>query len=226
MVCVNAGGLCQSLLHCLREAVSRVRSHISPGPYRSFRELSLAGSVDPVIWCPPTFVGNSGIECFNGDRGFALSSCYCLSDYFLPCQLRSVTARSEAMQSIIAERGAANIACPQSHPRVISAKLRSMRAMRSRRRRALRPGEKLATRGLPFEFATGAVVSGYSPIRSELDPAPLMRKLAAQGAKLALPAVIARGKSLVFRAWSPNDRLTHRPARHPRTVAGGGRTHS
>src|SRR3954468_8152587 len=45
---------------------------ISPGPYRSFRELSLAGSVDPVIWCPPTFVGNSGIERSNGDCGFAL----------------------------------------------------------------------------------------------------------------------------------------------------------
>src|SRR5437879_8274022 len=55
-----------------REAVLRVRSHISPGPYRSFRELSLAGSVDPVIWCPPTFVGNSGIERFNGLCGFAL----------------------------------------------------------------------------------------------------------------------------------------------------------
>ena len=55
-----------------REAAPRVRSHISPGPYRSFRELSLAGSVDPDIWCPPTFVGNSGIECFNGVRGFAL----------------------------------------------------------------------------------------------------------------------------------------------------------
>jgi hypothetical protein len=50
----------------------RVRSHISPGPYRSFRELSLAGSVDPDIWCPPTFVGNSGIECSNGLCGFAL----------------------------------------------------------------------------------------------------------------------------------------------------------
>src|SRR5690242_13674402 len=55
-----------------REAASRVRSHISPGPYRSFRELSLAGSVDPDIWCPPTFVGNSGIERFNGVCGFAL----------------------------------------------------------------------------------------------------------------------------------------------------------
>src|SRR5579872_7341167 len=55
------------------EAASCVRSHISPGPYRSFRELSLTGSVDPDIWCPPTFVGNSGIERSNGDRGFALS---------------------------------------------------------------------------------------------------------------------------------------------------------
>src|SRR5215467_1437703 len=47
-------------------------ANISPGPYRSFRELSLAGSVDPDIWCPPTFVGNSGIERFNGVCGFAL----------------------------------------------------------------------------------------------------------------------------------------------------------
>ena len=59
--------------------MSRVRSHISPGPYRSFRELSLAGSVDPVTWCPPTFVGNSGIERSNGHRGFALLlSCRCV----------------------------------------------------------------------------------------------------------------------------------------------------
>jgi 5-formyltetrahydrofolate cyclo-ligase len=72
-------------------------------------------------------------------------------------------------------------------------------------------GEKLAARGLPFEIAAGTVVSGYSPIRSELDPAPLMRKLAEQGARLALPAVMARGKSLVFRAWSPGDRLTLGP---------------
>ena len=71
--------------------------------------------------------------------------------------------------------------------------------------------EKLAARGLPFEVAAGAVVSGYSPIRSELDPVPLMQKLAAQGAKLALPAIPGRGKSLVFRAWLPGDRLTMGP---------------
>src|SRR5260370_32346905 len=74
---VKAGGLVPSWLHCPGEAVSRVRSHISPGPYRSFRELSLAGSVDPVIWCPPPFVGNSGIERSNGHRGFALLLCFC-----------------------------------------------------------------------------------------------------------------------------------------------------
>jgi hypothetical protein len=28
--------------------------------------------VDLVTWCPPTFVGNSGIERSNGHRGFAL----------------------------------------------------------------------------------------------------------------------------------------------------------
>jgi len=36
----------------------------------------------------------------------------------------------------------------------------------------------------------------------------LMQKLALQGARLALPTVNARGKSLIFRAWSPGDRLT------------------
>jgi len=65
----------------------------------------------------------------------------------------------------------------------------------------------LARRKLPFEIASGMILSGYSPIRSEIDPVPLMRKLAEQGAKLALPAVLARGKSLAFRAWSPDDRL-------------------
>lgn len=71
--------------------------------------------------------------------------------------------------------------------------------------------EKLARRGLPFDIAGGVVVSGYSPIRSELDPKPLMQRLATLGARLALPAVLSRGKSLVFRAWSPGDRLTMGP---------------
>jgi 5-formyltetrahydrofolate cyclo-ligase len=67
--------------------------------------------------------------------------------------------------------------------------------------------EALAARGLPLEITPGTIVSGYSPIRSEIDPVPLMRKFAERGAQLALPAVMARGKSLAFRAWSPSDRL-------------------
>jgi 5-formyltetrahydrofolate cyclo-ligase len=67
--------------------------------------------------------------------------------------------------------------------------------------------QALAKRKLPFEILAGTIVSGYSPIRNEIDPAPLMRKLAEAGARLALPAVMARGKSLAFRAWSPDDRL-------------------
>ncbi len=68
--------------------------------------------------------------------------------------------------------------------------------------------QAIAARGLPFALEPGQVVSGYAPIRNELDPVPLMRVLAAKGARLALPVILARGHSLSFRAWSPGDRLT------------------
>jgi 5-formyltetrahydrofolate cyclo-ligase len=66
---------------------------------------------------------------------------------------------------------------------------------------------KLAKRGLPFKLLPGSIISGYSPIRSEIDPMPLMKKLADEGARLALPCVAARGVSLIFRIWHPSDRL-------------------
>lgn len=66
---------------------------------------------------------------------------------------------------------------------------------------------KLAKRGLPFELLPGSIISGYSPIRSEIDPMPLLNKLAEQGARLALPCVTTRGKALIFRLFHPNDRL-------------------
>ena len=78
-------------------------------------------------------------------------------------------------------------------------------ALSAEQRRAA--AEAIAARGMPFEIATGAVISGYSPIRNELDPAPLMHKLASFGARLALPSVTARGHALIFRAWSPGERL-------------------
>jgi 5-formyltetrahydrofolate cyclo-ligase len=67
--------------------------------------------------------------------------------------------------------------------------------------------QAIAARGLPIEIMPGVVVAGYSPIRSEIDPAPLLRKLAAPDVQLALPAIMAGDQPLKFRAWSPSDRL-------------------
>ena len=78
-------------------------------------------------------------------------------------------------------------------------------ALGSERRAAA--AQTIALRGLPFEITPGAVVAGYSPIRSEIDPIPLMRKLAVPGVQLALPAIVAGDQPLKFRAWAPGDRL-------------------
>jgi 5-formyltetrahydrofolate cyclo-ligase len=51
----------------------------------------------------------------------------------------------------------------------------------------------------------GTIVSGFSPMKSEINPLPLMRKLAAAGAQLALPVIVGRGKPLIMRAWTFGD---------------------
>jgi 5-formyltetrahydrofolate cyclo-ligase len=71
--------------------------------------------------------------------------------------------------------------------------------------------QAVAQRGLPIEITGTTVVAGYSPIRSEIDPMPLMRELAAKGARLALPVITARGQALHFRVWHPGDRLLPGP---------------
>jgi 5-formyltetrahydrofolate cyclo-ligase len=65
----------------------------------------------------------------------------------------------------------------------------------------------IAATPLPIELPRGAIVAGYSPINSEVDPFPLMRALAGKGATLALPVVIARDHTLIFRAWEVNEAL-------------------
>jgi 5-formyltetrahydrofolate cyclo-ligase len=62
--------------------------------------------------------------------------------------------------------------------------------------------EAIAARPFPLVVTSGTIVSGYSPMRSEINPIPLMRKLADAGAQLALPVVQGRGKPLLLRAWS------------------------
>lgn len=59
----------------------------------------------------------------------------------------------------------------------------------------------------PVGVARGAIVAGYAPMRSELDPRPLMLRLAAEGATLALPVVTGRDVPLTFRKWVPGDAL-------------------
>ena len=60
----------------------------------------------------------------------------------------------------------------------------------------------IAARGLPISFEPGAVVSGFWPIGSEIDPRPLMRAARQQGARLALPVITPRGQPLKFRRWT------------------------
>jgi len=67
--------------------------------------------------------------------------------------------------------------------------------------------ETIAARGLPVQVPAGAIVSGYSPLKSEISPVPLMRRLADAGASLALPVVVGRGKPLIMRAWKFGDPL-------------------
>ncbi|MFD0915261.1 5-formyltetrahydrofolate cyclo-ligase [Pseudahrensia aquimaris] len=48
------------------------------------------------------------------------------------------------------------------------------------------------------EFMPGTVVAGFHPIRSEIDPRPLMATLAARGARLCLPVVTDK-TTIIFR---------------------------
>ncbi len=59
----------------------------------------------------------------------------------------------------------------------------------------------IAARPLPVAAGPSRIVSGYLPIRSELDPRPLMLRFVEAGAQLALPCVMGRGQPLVMRAW-------------------------
>ena len=65
-----------------------------------------------------------------------------------------------------------------------------------------RAAETIAARPFPLAIAAGAIVAGFMPMKSEINPLPLMRKLAEAGASLALPVVSGRGRPLTMRAFS------------------------
>jgi 5-formyltetrahydrofolate cyclo-ligase len=61
--------------------------------------------------------------------------------------------------------------------------------------------EAIAARPFPIVLAPGTIVSGFMPIKSEINPIPLLRELVQSGATLALPVVAGKGKPLIMRAW-------------------------
>src|SRR3984957_14697814 len=83
-----------------------------------------------------------------------------------------------------------------------------LRRAATARRDALPPAERMAAalavaeQGVPGEVMPGITGSGFSPLKSEISPLPLLRRLADAGASLALPVVAGRGKPLIMRAWS------------------------
>jgi len=71
-------------------------------------------------------------------------------------------------------------------------------------------GDRAASRAAMDHFLaaglhTGAgVISGYCPIRTEIDPTPLMAALYAAGHRLCVPVIQGRGLALKFREWRPD----------------------
>jgi 5-formyltetrahydrofolate cyclo-ligase len=89
--------------------------------------------------------------------------------------------------------------------------LRALATQARARAQALNPlaGETAAALFPLALLPPGAVVAGYWPFRSEIDPRPLMRRLARLGAVPALPVTPAKGSDapLSFRVWSPTSPL-------------------
>ena len=65
----------------------------------------------------------------------------------------------------------------------------------------------IAARPFPVALTPRAIVSGFMPLGSEINPTPLMRTLAGVGAQLALPVVCGRGRPLSMRVFDFGQRL-------------------
>lgn len=65
----------------------------------------------------------------------------------------------------------------------------------------------MAARMPPLDITSSTVVAGYAPIRSEIDPVPLMQSLARQSAALAMPAISRPDAALAFRTWKQGEAL-------------------
>lgn len=82
-------------------------------------------------------------------------------------------------------------------------KARLRAELRARRRRLAAEAPEAADRAAQAYLRSGlgpfAIAAVYRPMGAELDPAPVAEILAAQGARIALPAAVRAGAPLVFR---------------------------
>lgn len=65
----------------------------------------------------------------------------------------------------------------------------------------------IAERVAAIDLPAGAVVSGFLPIRGEIDALPALERIAARGHRIALPVVLADRTTMIFRAWAPGEAL-------------------
>jgi len=54
-------------------------------------------------------------------------------------------------------------------------------------------------------------ISGYMPIRSELDILPAMHALHARGYKISVPVIVGKAMPLRFRSWTPEVKMVDGP---------------
>ena len=66
---------------------------------------------------------------------------------------------------------------------------------------------RLAAHADALEIPAGTIVSGFLAMPGEVDPGPLMARLAAKGCRLAVPRVAAKASPLVFHRWTPETGL-------------------
>ncbi|MFI4935885.1 MAG: 5-formyltetrahydrofolate cyclo-ligase [Caulobacterales bacterium] len=86
----------------------------------------------------------------------------------------------------------------------------------ARRAASRRIGQALAGQ---IRRAEIAVLGAYWPVRGEYDCVALLRRLLAGGCQVALPVVLAAGRPLEFRAWTPKTPMESGPQAIPHPAA-------
>lgn len=98
-------------------------------------------------------------------------------------------------------------------PTAIDQQKAALRRAALARRDALAPTERaaaaaaIAERPFALPITASTIVAGFMPLKSEINPLPLLQRLAAAGAALALPVIAGRGRPLIMRSYRIGDPL-------------------